>query len=384
MLRGCPGRVCGWTHGVPDAEPSKKIRRGPLLDDAACRSVCEVQDKSKVACARHWERLCPPSVWHLDHRRKYPKLRGSRRQLPLSPHFRDHCSRSAGPDHTRRRRGRRRDSTRRRPFVLRRSRDPRGRSRTPAHISPLCLVSFQRGEDVGRNLLLRAWRGEEIDWEKIRREYVIEKPCSECREQKEPRGYTAGQWKRDDASRVCKECVGRHEQSGHPWQCCMCKCWQPTAAFRGKWRSNGAALLRVCLNCKETKRCYTCRQPKEEADFSAAAWCRRDRCRQTCKTCSRKERGCWTCASCATSRLKRHFGRYSRQRRGGPHGDQTCDTCLAERDLKRTARRSQERLARTRAKRKQRILAEVWRLVGEMRGTPAGSSNCSRETNGNP
>ena len=176
--------------------------------------------------------------------------------------------------------------------------------------------------------------------------------------------------------------VGKHEQNGHPWQCYICKCWQPTTAFHGKWRSNGVSLLRVCLNCKETKRCQKCGERKEEADFSAAAWRTRNVCRHTCKTCARKERGSWTCASCATSRPKRCFARYTR-RRGAQHGDQTCDACLAERDMKRIVRRSTARLARTRAKRKQRILAEVWRLVGEMRGTPASSGgSCSKVPNG--
>ena len=146
--------------------------------------------------------------------------------------------------------------------------------------------------------------------------------------------------------------------------------------FPRKWRSNGAALLRVCLNCKETKRCYTCRQLKEEADFSAAAWRRRDLCRQTCKTCSRKERGCWTRASCATSRLRRYFGRHSRPARRS-HVRRMLSGARLETNCPQKSRATGENTA----KRKQRILAEVWRLVGEMRGTPAGSgSNCSKET----
>ena len=123
-----------------------------------------------------------------------------------------------------------------------------------------------------------------MDLEQIRAENMIEKPRCKCREHKESRGHTAGQWKRDDESRVCKECVGGHEQSGHPWQCHICKCWQPTTAFYGK----------VCLNCKETKRCR-----KEEADFSASAWRIRHQCRRTCKTggdtASRTGNRCATC-----------------------------------------------------------------------------------------
>ena len=131
---------------------------------------------------------------------------------------------------------------------------------------PFALAPFQRGEDVGRNLLLRVWRGEAIDCKQIRAEYVIEKPCCECRERKEPRGYAAGQWKRDDGD--CKECVGRREQSGHPWQCCICKCWQPTGAFHKSWQHSRATYRCVCPNCKETQECYSCRE-QEKSKTSA-------------------------------------------------------------------------------------------------------------------
>ena len=69
----------------------------------------------------------------------------------------------------------------------------------------------------------------------------------------------------------------------------------------------------------------------------------------------------------------------AKHRRGTQHGDQICDACLTERDLKRIARSSTVRLARTRAKRKQSILAEVWRLVGEMRGRPSSSDDACRK-----
>ena len=141
----------------------------------------------------------------------------------------------------------------------------------------------------------------------------------------------------------------------------------------------------MCPNCKETKRCQKRGELKEEADFNVAAWRIGHLCRRDCKTCSKKERGCWKCASCATARPKRCFSRHARRRCIVRGGKQTCDICLAERDLKRTARRSQERLVRTRAKRKQRILAEAWRLAGEMPGIPASSgSNCKKEANGYP
>ena len=216
--------------------------------------------------------------------RKYPKLKVSRRQLSV---FRDRCSRRAGPHHSRRHC----DSSGRRPLDLLRCRDARGSDKS------------------------------------------ISSKSRECRERKELRGYMAGQWKRDEASRVCKECVGKHEQSNHPSQCCVCNNWLPTAAFHSKWQSNRTTLRRVCLHCNERKRCQKCGVLREEAEFSAAAWRAERLCRHTCKTCARKERGSWTCASCATLRPKRCFARRTR-RRGTQHGDQICDACLTERGLK--------------------------------------------------
>ena len=55
------------------------------------------------------------------------------------------------------------------------------------------------------------------------------------------------------------------------------------------------------------------------------------------------------------------------------NGKQTCDACAAEQDLQNIACRSKMRLGRTRAKRKKKILAEVWRLVAAMRDEGAGA-----------
>ena len=83
-------------------------------------------------------------------------------------------------------------------------------------------------------------------------------------------------------------------------------------------------------------------------------------CRRTCKTCGRKERGWWTRASCAAGAL-----RDTRDGDTVPRTGNRRATCLAEADLKQIATRDKVRLARTRAKRKQQILAAVWRQVGE-------------------
>ena len=381
VLRGCSGRVCGWTHDIPTAEPSKQD--GEVRFWTKLPTAVYVRFKTK----RQWhvqgianDCVLPAapvrSVWHLDHRRKHPKLKVSRRQLPLCPYFA--ITAHAGQGLTVRE-GAIAD------IAIRASDDPltcyvavtrvEGRERLLI-FRPFALAPFQRGEDVGRNLLLRVWRGEAIDWKRTRQEYIIEKPCSECRERKEPRGYTARQWKQEETSRVCEECIGRHEQAGHPWQCRSCKCWLPTSAFHAKWHQTRTALLRVCSNCKETKTCYNCQRKKEESEYSTAAWRTTKAERQKCKACSQKQRGFWMCAQCGVARPQKCFARYTRRCGGAKtDGKQTCNACAAEQDLQKIACRSKMRLGRTREKRKKKILAEVWRLVAAMRDTGAGAKD---------
>ena len=90
MLRGCSGQVCGWTHDIPNAKPSKKD--GEVRFWTKLPTAVYVQFKTQRKWRVKGERLHPPSgavrsVWHLDHRRKYPKLKVSLRQPPLCPYF---------------------------------------------------------------------------------------------------------------------------------------------------------------------------------------------------------------------------------------------------------------------------------------------------------
>ena len=146
VLRGCSGRVCGWTHDTPNAEPSKQD--GEVRFWTKLPSAVYVQFKTKRKwrvkgmgndCILPVAPVC--SVWHLDQRRKYPKLKVSRRQLPLCPYFAITAHAAQGLTM---REGAIADIAIRAgddPLTLRRS-DARGRSRTPAHISPLCPGAF--------------------------------------------------------------------------------------------------------------------------------------------------------------------------------------------------------------------------------------------------
>ena len=102
-----------------------------------------------------------------------PETQGVAETAPTVSALCYHRSRSAGPHRARRRRRRHCHSSGRRPLDLLAITRVEGRERLLI-FRPLALAPFQRGGDLGRNLLLRVWREEAIDWEQIRAEYIIE------------------------------------------------------------------------------------------------------------------------------------------------------------------------------------------------------------------
>ena len=90
---------------------------------------------------------------------------------------------------------------------------------------PFPASPFQKGNGIGRELLLRVWRGDGVDWEALRAKYLEERSCSECAENKGKTAFTVGQWRRGDADRVCRECTARHRDTGEPYQCNVCRFW---------------------------------------------------------------------------------------------------------------------------------------------------------------
>ena len=99
---------------------------------------------------------------------------------------------------------------------------------------PFPAAPFQKGPKVGRELLLRFWGGETMDWSALRAKYRDERQCKECNEAKPASPFTAGRWKRADAGRVCKECIRRHVEAHQPWQCMTCTAWKDEDAFMAK------------------------------------------------------------------------------------------------------------------------------------------------------
>ena len=148
---------------------------------------------------------------------------------------------------------------------------------------------------------------------------------------------------------MCKECTGRHESAGHPWQCCVCYYWQPRAGLEREASCNeSAAIASKPMRAR-------CGESKTESDFSKAAWQTRRKPRQVCKDCSANERGHWTCVQCKERCAVAAFSRYQTAR----NGKQQRNACLRARDTKAIAKKSAARLARRHAAQKHRALAET-------------------------
>ena len=128
--------------------------------------------------------------------------------IPSSARIRDHGARGTRPDHPRRC-----DHG----FVLGSRRQPVYRLRIAFTrvagreflliLRPFAAAPFQKGVGLGRELLLRHLRGEQINWKALLAKYCEERPCSTCGERRQSCAFTAGQWKRDDKDRVCRECT---------------------------------------------------------------------------------------------------------------------------------------------------------------------------------
>ena len=177
-----------------------------------------------------------------------------------------------------------------------------------AVLRPFTARPYQQGTRLGR-LLLKVWRGEEIDWERLRAKYLEEKPCAECGVRKGKNEYTAGQWKRDENKRICKECVARHVEDGEPWQCSVCSCWRGPGQFPAKHQRAQCAFYRVCMTCNDLKKCALCERLLEEKEFSKGQWKRTRSGQRVCRAC--QKHGQWTCFLCNTRRLHTYFSRWA-------------------------------------------------------------------------
>ena len=157
--------------------------------------------------------------------------------------------------------------------------------------------------------LLRVWRGEKIDGEKIKEEFMPSKVCAACGIMKKYQAFTATEWKRSDSEgRMvgnCMMCLAEHRRANTPLQCTKCLAWRPESYFAENKRHWGSASNRVCVYCVEKRKCKICGCQKTVDEFTQnewthAAWSQsmKGKC-QTCMTYNKKN---WHCSGCNVSK----------------------------------------------------------------------------------
>ena len=372
ILKGCRGTVVGWSACAGEPEnnvvlwnklPEVVYVRFDTTERWQIEGVPDSNVYPVATCKR---------VWFLDRQRRSPQLRVWRTQFPLAPAFAitahvaqgqtipegvltDLCVGFGGNPFT--------------AYVA----FTRVRGRDHLFIyRAFDAAPFQQGIGLGRDLLLRQLRGDRIDWQALLAKYCEARACSVCSERKQSNAFTAGQWKRSETDRVCRECVKSYADAGAPWQCNVCKLWHAEANFPRKHRQRQCSFYRVCLTCEVSKTCAKCGHSKAEAEFGAAAWKARHTDRRICRGCATKARGQWTCSVCREQCPRSDFSAWEATRSGGRNdGTQRCNQCVQLALVCAIARRANARIERQRQRatrqRQEAILAEVRALIAEKR-----------------
>ena len=375
ILRGCAGEIVGWVWhadavGVASQEATQIWNELPacILVRFKTKTTWRVEgiDEDNVFPVAPQKK-----PWYLDKGRKRPVLRVTRKQFPLAPGFATTAHAAQG-------------QTCKEGVVMDTHIGEAGDPLT-AYIAltrvqdryglfvyrPFPAAPFQKGAKVGRELLLRFWGGEKMDWSALRAKYRDERQCKECDEAKPASAFTAGRWKRADAARVCKECIRRHAEAQQPWQCMACTAWKQEDAFKAEHARPQATFYRICKTCEQTQVCSVCKTRKDEKKFSAGAWKRARTGGRVCLDCSRKAWGWWRCSVCKVQQAASAFESWLSQHRSC-NGDQVCN-CWKCPIPRRSISKAVQRVAATQAKvtvkaaeeKKARAIADVWAAIAE-------------------
>ena len=360
ILKGCKGKIIGWST-APDTKIWNKLPEVIYVQ-------FETATTWRIEGLLHdnvFPILAQRKPWFLDRGRKNPRLRITRLQFPLAPSFAITAHVAQG-------------QTLRDGVIADFNIGPAasvfttyvaatrvtGRDKLLI-MRPFPAEPFQKGNSVGRELLLRVWRGDRVDWEALRAKYLEERMCSECGENKGKAVFTVGQWKRGDAERVCRECAARHRDAGEPYQCNVCRFWFSQEAFATKHRRNESTCYRVCCACEVQKPCHRCKVKKPMTEYTASAWKARHTERRICKACTKK--GNWTCASCHRALVHMGFSAWLRHRPSGQDGTQICDECYRAKRWTCITAQGRRRLQKRRTTlRRREILQEVRAEVESM------------------
>ena len=345
ILKGCQGTIVGWTSTPATENGDDRIWN-------TLPAILYVRFKTSTVWridGLEEDNVYPVApmrrAWYLDHQRRKPELRVTRMQVPVAPGFAITADVAQG-------------QTIREGVIADLCLAENGNAFT-AYVAitrvqgretimifrPFSARPYQKGVALGRELLLQHWRGEIIDWKTLLAKYAEERCCAGCNERKQKNGFTVGQWRRTDEERLCRECSHRHAAAGMPWQCNVCRLWQPEKAFSEK-QSNRSSFYRVCRTCETKKPCHICGHKKLETEFGSAAWKARHAARRICKQCTIKTRHHWTCVNCTMSKPKSEFHLFT-QKNTDQNGRQMCDRCVGLAVACRAAAKANARLART-------------------------------------
>ena len=374
ILRGCAGEIVGWVWPADAVGGASQEAKQTWNELPACilvrfktKTTWRVQgiDEDNVFPVAPQKK-----PWYLDKGRKRPVLRVTRKQFPLAPGFATTAHAAQG-------------QTCKEGVIMDMHIGEAGDPLT-AYIAltrvqdrhglfvhrPFPAAPFQRGAKVGRELLLRFWGGERLDWSALRAKYRDERECKECSEAKPMSAFTAGRWKRADAGRVCKECIRRHVEAQQPWQCMACTAWKQEDAFMAKHARPQATFYRICTTCEQTQVCSVCKTRKDEKKFSAATWKRARHGGRVCLDCSSKAWGWWRCSICHVKQAACAFEAWLAQHRSY-NGDQVCSRCWKCPIPRGSISKAVQRVAATQAKvavraaqeKKARAIADVWAAI---------------------
>ena len=184
ILRGCAGEIVGWVWHAEAVGGASQEATQIWNELPACILV-----RFKTKTTWRVEGIDEDNVfpvapqkkpWYLDKGRKRPVLRVTRKQFPLAPGFAATAHAAQG-------------QTCKEGVVMDMHIGEAGDPLT-AYIAltrvqdryglfvyrPFPAAPFQKGARVGRELLLRFWGGEKMDWRALRAKYRDERQCKEC------------------------------------------------------------------------------------------------------------------------------------------------------------------------------------------------------------
>ena len=225
---------------------------------------------------------------------------------------------------------------------------------------PFPAAPFQKGAKVGRELLLRFWGGEKMDWSALRAKYRDERQCKECNEAKPASAFTAGRWKRADTS--------RRSSRGNA------TAWKQEDAFKAEHARPQATFYRICKTCEQTQVCSVCKTRKDEKKFSAGAWKRARTGGRVCLDCSGKAWGWWRCSVCKVKQAACAFESWLAQHRSC-NGDQVCSNCWKCPIFRGSISKAVQRVAAMQAKVAMRARKKKKHMPWLMSGLPSQNEN---------